>query len=200
MLYAGDPDEGQRALAPLAEFGEPVGDALGPKPYTAFQSMFDDAVGPGARNYWKSHYLGDLTGNAVDVICDHAAEMTSPESAIGMLSLGGEVARRNHDATASPHRDATWVRNIQSRWRDGSEDDHHIAWTRDLFEAMAPFATGGVYVNFMSADEGDERVRAAYGEEFYQRLARTKAAWDPENVFHLNKTIDPANGSPTQAE
>jgi FAD/FMN-containing dehydrogenase len=193
MIYAGDPGEGARVLAPLGEFGDPVGDALGPKPYTAFQSMFDDAVDHGARNYWKSHYLGELTGESIDVLCDHAARMTSPDSAIGMLSLGGEVARKPHDATPYPHRDAAWVLNIQARWHDPDEDERHVEWTRELFEAMAPFSTGGVYVNFMSEDEGDERVRAAYGEEIYERLAAVKAEWDPENVFHLNRNVPPAD-------
>ncbi|AFO58531.1 MULTISPECIES: FAD-binding oxidoreductase [unclassified Natrinema] len=193
MIYAGDPEEGARELQPLSGLGDPIGDALGPKPYTAFQSMFDDAVGPGARNYWKSHYLDDLTGDCIDVFCDYADRMTSPDSAIGMLSLGGKVARKPHDATPYPHREATWVVNIQSRWHEPDEDERHVEWTRELFEAIAPFSTGGVYVNFMSEDEGDERVRAAYGEAIYERLATVKTEWDPQNVFHLNQNISPAN-------
>jgi FAD/FMN-containing dehydrogenase len=191
MIYAGDSGEGQAALAPLREIGEPIADAVSPIPYVKFQSMFDAAVGPGARNYWKSHYLAELTGDGIDVLCDYASRMTSPESSIGMLSLGGAVARTPVDATAYPHRDATWVLNIQSRWRETENEDRHIEWTWELFDAMVPFSTGGVYVNFISGDEGADRVRAAYGDEIYDRLTEIKTEWDPKNVFHLNQNIKP---------
>lgn len=192
MIYAGSPDEGKAALAPLRSIDSPIADAVDPKPYVAFQSMFDAASGPGARNYWKSHYLADLDDDAIDTLCEYASRMTSSESAIGMLSLGGAVARTPPDATAYPHRDATWVLNIQSRWHDTENEDRHVQWTRDLFDAMVPYSTGGVYVNFISGDENHDRVRAAYGADFYDRLATVKAEWDPENVFHLNQNIEPS--------
>jgi len=196
MCYAGDPEEGRRVLAPLRSVGDPVADAVGPMPYVDFQSLFDGASGPGARNYWKSHYLAALDGAAIDTLCEHVARMTSPESVVGMLSLGGAVAAVDDDATAYPHRDAAWVVNIQSRWHDPDEDDRHVAWARECFDALTPHATGGVYVNFLGA-EGDERVRAAYGPATYDRLARVKAEWDPENVFHLNQNVTPASSGST---
>jgi FAD/FMN-containing dehydrogenase len=192
ILYGGDVEAGEAALAPLREIGDPIADAVGPMPYVDFQSMFDAASDAGAHNYWKSHYLAELDGDAVDVLCEHAERMTSTESAIGMLSLGGEVARRPTDATAYPHRDATWVLNIQSRWAGTEDDQRHVEWTRALFDDMVPFSTGGVYVNFISGDEGDDRVRAAYGEQMYDRLADLKAEWDPDNVFHLNQNVEPS--------
>jgi FAD/FMN-containing dehydrogenase len=85
--------------------------------------------------------------------------------------------------------------NIQSRWQGAEDDERHIEWTRDLFRAVSPHSTGGVYVNFISGDEGDERVRAAYDDEMYERLAAVKAEWDPENVFHLNQNIAPRSGT-----
>jgi FAD/FMN-containing dehydrogenase len=195
-IYAGDPAAGERALAPLREFRTPVADAVAPRRYVAFQSMFDAAAETGARNYWKSHYLPALTGEAVDVLCEHAARIPSPESVIGMLSLGGAVSDRPDDATAYPHRDAAWVLNVQSRWRDPTDDRRHVEWTRGLFDAMRPHATGGVYVNFVDGDEGRDRVRAAYGDTTYDRLAAVKAEWDPENVFHLNQNVEPAPARP----
>lgn len=154
--------------------------------------MFDETADAGARNYWKAHYLPELGEGAIDLLCESAARMPSRETSIGMLSLGGEVARREASATPYPHRDAAWVLNIQSRWREADEDSRQIAWARETFDALAPLATGGVYVNFISGDEGAERVRAAYGETTYRRLAAAKAEWDPENVFHLNQNILPA--------
>ena len=82
--------------------------------------------------------------------------------------------------------------NVQSRWRDGAEDDAHLAWARDLFDALTPYATGGAYVNFISHDEGRQRVHDAFGADAYERLAAVKAEWDPENVFHLNQNVRPA--------
>ena len=193
LIFAGDPAEGEAALAPLRNIGNPIADAVGLKPYTAFQSMFDASANAGARNYWKAHYLAELGDASIDVLCEHAARMTSKESAIGMLSLGGAIARQAAESTPYPHRTAAWVLNIQSRWREAADDARQIAWARDLFQAVEPFATGGVYVNFISGDEGAERIRAAYGGPIYERLAALKAKWDPDNVFHLNQNIVPAS-------
>nr|WP_224448691.1 FAD-binding oxidoreductase [Haloprofundus salilacus] len=189
MIYAGDPNEGKTALGPLREIGDPVADAVGPKPYTAFQSTFDAANAEGARNYWKSHYA-ELSDEVIDVLCEHAERLPTPESTIGMLALGGEISRQSADSAPYPHRDAPWVLNLQARWRE-PEDERSIKWSRELFDALTPHASGGVYVNFITETDDKERIRAAYGEEVYDRLAALKAEWDPENRFHLNQNIEP---------
>lgn len=192
LIYTGDPQKGETALAPLRAIGDPVADAVGLMPYTAFQSMFDASADAGARNYWKAHYLSELSDDGIDTLCERAAAMTSKESVIGMLSLGGAVAREADESTPYPHRNAAWVLNIQSRWREETEDEQHIAWSRESFDALTPFSTGGVYVNFISGDEGADRIRAAYGESTFDRLAKVKRDWDPDNLFHLNQNIPPA--------
>lgn len=192
MVHVGDPARGETTLAPLRHVGKPIADAVGVKPYTAFQSMFDASANAGARNYWKGHYLAELAGEGIDTLCEHAERMPSKESVIGMLSLGGAVARQPAESTPYRHRDAAWVLNIQARWRDATDDERHIAWARDAFEAVAPFATGGVYVNFISGDEGSARVHAAYDDTTYRRLAALKGEWDPGNAFHLNQNIMPS--------
>jgi FAD/FMN-containing dehydrogenase len=197
VVHAGRPGDGEAALAPLRAVGNPIADAVAPRPYAAFQSMFDATANAGARNYWKAHYLDELTPATIDLVCDHAARMTSAESAIGMLSLGGEISRRRGEDTAYPHRAAQWVVNIQSRWRDPADDDRHVAWSRGLFDALTPHATGGAYVNFISGDEGADRLRAAYGESTFRRLTAIKATWDPDNVFQLNQNIPPTYGGPS---
>ena len=107
------------------------------------------------------------------------------------MQLGGAVNRVAADATAYPHRDVKFIMNIHTRWADAGEDPAFISWARDLFDRMAPHATGGVYVNFMPADE-DQRVRSgAYGAN-YERLARLKARFDPSNLFRSNQNIRPA--------
>ncbi|HKJ77407.1 MAG TPA: BBE domain-containing protein, partial [Gammaproteobacteria bacterium] len=191
LIHAGDPVHGEAALAPFRTIGKPVADRVAPRPYTAFQSQFDASASQGARNYWKAHYLQDLDDEGIETLCVQAARMTSKESVIGMLTMGGAVAEQPPESTPYTHRDATWALNIQSRWREPDEDDHHIGWCREAFEAMKPFATGGVYVNFLSGGEGDARLRAAYGDRTYQRLAEVKRTWDPENLFHLNQNIQP---------
>lgn len=191
IIYAGDPAEGEAALSSLREIGDPIADAVGPKPYAAFQSTFDEANAAGARNYWKSHYFAELTDEAIDVLCEHAPLMTSPETTIGMLALGGAVSRESADSTAYPHRNAAWVVNLQARWREPEDEQRHIEWTRTLFDALVPVTTGGVYVNFISEDEGPERVRAAYGDEMYDRLVALKDEYDPENLFSMNQNVKP---------
>lgn len=191
MIHTGDPAAGEAALAPLRGVGKPIVDKVGLKPYTAFQSMFDATANAGARNYWKGHYFPDLSGEGIDVLCRHAAQMPSKESVIGMLSLGGATARVAPEDAPYPHRDAAWVLNIQARWRDPLDDARNIAWTRETFEAMGPYTTGGIYVNFLSGDEQAAR-RAAYGEDTYRRLQALKGRWDPENLFHYNQNIAPS--------
>ena len=190
VCYAGDPAEGQRAAAPLLSFGKPVGQHLGVQPYTAWQSAFDPLMTPGARNYWKSHNLTDLTGEAIDTVVQQIASLPSPHCEIFFGLIGGRARRVPSDATAYAHRDTLFAMNIHGRWEQASEDDHCIAWSRRAFQAMTPYATGGVYVNFMTQEETD-RVGAAYGSS-YERLRTLKRRYDPTNLFRLNQNIAPA--------
>jgi FAD/FMN-containing dehydrogenase len=192
VMYAGDVGTGEKVLTPIREIGSPIADAVGPKPYATFQTMFDGATNAGARNYWKAHYLTEMSSEAIDIMCEYATTIDSLETTIGMMALGREISRRPAESTPYQHRDAEWVVNIQSRWREAAEDDAHIAWARELFDSLTPHATGGAYVNFISQDEGEQRVHDAFGGDVYDRLATIKAEWDPENVFHLNHNVRPA--------
>ncbi|SFR61919.1 FAD/FMN-containing dehydrogenase [Halogeometricum rufum] len=191
VMYGGDVSAGEEVLAPIRAIGEPIADAVGPKPYTVFQTMFDAVAGLGARNYWKTHYLAELSEEAIGVICERAADIASPETAISMMALGREISRRPADSTPYQYRDAEWVLIIQARWRDPDEDETHTGWARGVFEDLASHATGGVYLNATSPDEGQAGVRDAFGTETYERLAMVKAEWDPENVFHLAPNVRP---------
>jgi FAD/FMN-containing dehydrogenase len=188
--YAGPMDEGERAMAPLRALGEPIADAIAPHTFTHWQSAFDPLLEPGARNYWKSHDFKDLSDALLDTVVDYAGRLPTPECEIFIAHLGGAIGRVPVDATAYPHRDAEFLVNIHTRWRDPAQDDECIGWARALFEAAKPMATGGVYVNFMPDDEAD-RVDGAYGAN-RQRLAALKAKYDPGNLFRLNQNIQPA--------
>jgi len=189
--YAGPPQEGVAAVRPLKELGNPIVDSLEPKPYLALQSMFDPGVPHGLHRYWKSVELPALTDAAIETLVEHASVQTSPKSYCIVFQLGGALGRVDEGETAFSQRGAAYNVNINAVWTDDDpEAERHIAWARDFFDAMQPHAGGRVYVNFLG-DEGQDRVRAAYGERNYDRLARLKRVYDPTNVFRLNQNIQP---------
>jgi FAD/FMN-containing dehydrogenase len=158
--------------------------------YTSFQQAFDPLLTPGARNYWKSHDLRQVTDGAIATILDFVAKLPTPQCEIFLGQLAGAASRVPPDAMAFSRRDAEFVLNVHTRWEQPEDDARCIAWAREFFTAMAPHAIGSVYVNFMPADETD-RVHAAYGVNF-GRLAAIKAKWDPNNLFRMNQNIEPA--------
>ena len=197
LCYDGDPQEGLRAVQPLRQLSVPLLDTVEVMPYPRFQCMFDANAPSGLLNYWKSVYLAALSDACIETIADHAEKMTAPLTQIHLQHMQGAAGRVPGDATAFSHRGALCSLNIVTKWTDRAESDGHIAWTRTFAEALKPHAQG-VYVNFLG-DEGDERVRAAYGQDTYQRLAALKRRYDPENFFRLNQNIRPA-GSGQQPE
>jgi FAD/FMN-containing dehydrogenase len=190
LLYAGDPRQGEPLIEPLRKFGTPVGEHVGVQPYTTWQQAFDPLLTPGARNYWKSHNFSTLKDGLFDTVIDYIDKLPSPQCEIFFGALGGATTRPTPESTAYAHRDAQFVMNVHGRWEDPTDDKRCIAWARDFFNASAPFASGGVYVNFLTADEGD-RVRTAYGPN-YDRLAQVKRKYDPDNLFRMNQNIKPA--------
>ncbi|WP_254767422.1 FAD-binding oxidoreductase [Salinilacihabitans rarus] len=187
-FYAGDVAEGEDVLAPIREFGDPIADAVGPNPYAGFQQAFDPLLTEGARNYWKSHNFRELSDDAIDTAVEFAARLPSPLSEIFFGQVGGAMARVPADATAYPHRDAAYVMNVHTRWEDPEMDDRCVAWSREFYDEMARYATGGVYVNFVSEREGEEDV--AYGEN-HERLVELKTRYDPTNLFRVNQNVEP---------
>jgi FAD/FMN-containing dehydrogenase len=188
--YSGDMKEGEKAMKALRGLGKPIADVVSPHPFAAWQAAFDPLLTPGARNYWKSHDFADLPDAAINVILDAVRQLPSPECEVFIAHVGGAMARVAANATAWPNRDAHFIMNVHTRWRDKAQDQGCIAWARHLFEAAAPFASGSVYVNFMPDDEKD-RVEKAYGTN-YRRLAEIKRRYDPGNLFRMNQNIRPA--------
>ena len=122
---------------------------------------------------------------------DHFSRVTSPHSAVLVEHLEGAVGRLGPEETAFPGRTAQFSFGIFAAWPHGEESDRHIRWTREFFAAMRPFVAEGVYVNYLSGDEGDERVRTAYSRIKYDRLVALKRKYDPTNFFRLNQNIAP---------
>jgi FAD binding domain/Berberine and berberine like len=191
FTYVGPVEDGEAALRPMREFGKPVVDLVMPKPYVAHQKMFDAALPHGRHYYWKSHKLGPLTDDSIDVVVENAFNITSPLSTVALFCFGGAVARVPEDATAFPHRDATHDINIVASWMPGDpEADRHIQWSRSFFEAMEPFSRG-VYVNFTNEDSPERVRQGAYSAAQWQRLVDLKAKYDPSNFFRGNANIPP---------
>ncbi|MCG3114645.1 MAG: FAD-binding oxidoreductase [Candidatus Manganitrophus sp. SA1] len=190
ILYAGKVEEGKRLIEPLHRFGRPHGEHIGPMPYTAWQKAFDPLLAPGARNYWKSHNFSQLSDGALDTVIEYAGRLPSPHCEIFFGLIGGQASRIAPDATAYAHRETKIVMNVHGRWEKPEEDKQGIAWARAFFNAAAPYATGSVYVNFLTEEES-ARVVAAYGPN-YDRLAQIKNNYDPENFFNRNQNIKPA--------
>lgn len=186
-------DAGDAAIARIAKLGEPLGMHVGPMPYAAWQQIFDPMLTPGARNYWKSHNFTQLSDGALDVVLRYASDLPTPQCEIFLGLLGGQAGAPPPQATAYPHRDALYVMNVHTRWEDPADDERCIAWARAFFADATPYASGGVYVNFMPQDEG-ERTSDAYGAN-YARLAQIKAAYDPDNLFRTNQNIRPASAA-----
>ena len=190
--WSGPLDQGEQAVAPLRSLGRPLLDLLKPRPFLELQSLNNPAVPHGWHYYWKSLETPPLDDAAIDLLLEHTARVTSPRSYTLLFQLGGALARAPEDATAYPQRDAAFNVNINAVWLPGDErSEDHIRWTRDFFTALEPHTGGRVYVNFLG-DEGQSRVRAAYGETKYARLTALKRRYDPDNVFRLNQNIKPA--------
>lgn len=193
--YSGTVEDGERAVRPLRRFGRPLVDLLEPSPYAAFQGGFDDTVPHGWHYYWKATNIGGLSDAAIGVIVDHAYSAGSPRSYAAMFHMGGAVARVPHDATAYAARDVAHNIVIDAVWLPDEADElaaAETAWARSFLEALRPHCSGGVYVNFLDSDDDARRVREAYGDQTYGRLAEVKATYDAANAFHHNKNIQPS--------
>jgi hypothetical protein len=191
--WCGDVEDGATALEPLRRL-EPAADVFGPMPYPALQGMLDAGAPAGLRNYFRGGYLSELTDDVIDVVLEEGAAMPSPMSQIHLHQMGGAVGRVGVDATAFSGRVASYTYNLVSTWSDASEDTVHIAANRRLAAALAPASMPSAYVNFLTDAPGDsgELVRAAYGDDAYDRLARLKREFDPTNLFRANYNVRPA--------
>jgi len=192
VVYNGPAAEGEQVVAPLRTFDTPLLDDIGVKPYTAVQQAFDEGFPAGARNYWKSSYLRAVDAGCIGVLVEHADKAPTPTSLVAIEHMmGGAVARVGADETAFGNRDAVYNLLLLGMGQDRADDGAIHAWARGAWQAVQPFATGGVYVNYMDGDEAD-RVGAAYGSAHYQRLAGIKRTYDPDNLFRLNQNIVPS--------
>ncbi len=189
VCYVGFMEQGQRELEPLRRFGPPLSDQIGPMLYTDVQTAADVFFPPGLRYYWKTHFLTEIRDEAIDALVTHFTTVPSPRSRVAFQQYGGAASRVGRTDTAFWHRDAQYDLIPTSVWTDNRESEANIKWVRELWDLMKPFASGGEYVNDLGED-GDDRVRAAYGAN-YEGLVALKNKYDPGNFFRLNANIKP---------
>ena len=187
--WCGDLDEGERVLKPLRSFGTPMLDLLTPKPFVDHQAMLDPSFPHGRWYYIRATDVAELTDDLIDLTADFAGRMRSPLTAFPIWQMGGAVARVDDDATAFRGRHVGHTFNLTGTVADAAGFDEEREWVREFHAALEPFQTS-VYVNFLM-EEGEERIRDAYGPEKYDRLKALKRKYDPDNFFSLNQNIPP---------
>lgn len=189
VCHSGSIEDGEKIVAPLRGFGRPVADIVTRRPYTQMQSLLDATQPKGRRYYWKSHYLPRIESKAVDTLIDHAARLPSPHSAILLFQLDGELGELPANHSPAGNRDAAFVLNIAASWENAADDASNLRWARDCFESTRAFSTGGAYVNFLTEEEGRDRIEAAYGKPILDRLAVLKKKYDADNLFRHTKNV-----------
>jgi FAD/FMN-containing dehydrogenase len=205
FAHCGSLEEAEKAVEPLRKFGPPLAEFVQPMRYVDFQTMSDNDWRFGNRNYWKPEFLQEISEAMIDTILENAAAFVPPNfqpqegenlsaqpiNYFEIGHMGGAAGRVGEMDTAFGHRDAPYLVNITSVWEDPSEDERMIAWARSFSQALQPFSAGGGYTNYFSPEEPQERLRASFGEEKFERLVDLKTKYDPENFFRRNQNIKP---------
>ena len=191
VCHSGPVDEGMRLVQPIKAFGPPMVDQIAEMPYLQLQTMFDGGSGPGQRAYWRSNFMQQLSDEAIETFAGLAdAGLAGAGTGMFIEHLGGAIARIGDHETAFSNRSANYNATILGSWPDAADDAANIAWTRAAGDKLKAFATGAGYVNYMTGDEGGERVRSTY-ETNLTRLREIKRKYDPENFFNSNQNIAP---------
>lgn len=189
LCHSGDPAQAARDLAPIRA-QRPIADIVGPRTYVNQQSILDPMQPQGLHSYWKTEFLPRLSDGALAAIRSQATAIPAPLSLGVIVHLGGAISDAAPDETAFGTRHAEHAFIAAGTWEPADpEPDRHRAWVRAAWEAIHPYAIGN-YVNGQMDDEDEARLREAYGDNL-ERLAKIKAAYDPENLFRRNRNIAP---------
>jgi hypothetical protein len=187
--YCGPLEKAEKIFKPIRK-KKPILDFVGPIPHPALQGMFDPIFPPGMQWYWKADFVREISDEAVALHAEHAAKMPTWQSTMHLYPIDGAAAKVANDATPWCYRDAKWAQVIVGVDPDPANKEKLVTWARDYFNATHPYSAGGAYINFMM-DEGEDRIRATYGKN-YDRLAKIKREYDPNNFFRVNQNIKPA--------
>jgi FAD/FMN-containing dehydrogenase len=188
--WAGGLDQGETAMKPFRDLAQPVGQMVAPMAYPWLNSAFDEIFPKGMRMYWKGNFVTELSDAAIEAHAEHGPKVPEVSATMHLYPINGACHDVGPEDTAFAYRNATFAPVYVVGWTDPAKDAERIQWVRDYYEATAPHSEPGGYVNFMDDDDQD-RVRDNYRGNF-DRLARIKAKYDPDNLFHLNQNIAPA--------
>jgi FAD/FMN-containing dehydrogenase len=188
--YTGALEQANLVLEPLRAYRKPAFEFFAPMPFPMLQTMFDGLYPRGLQWYWKADFVDTLSDEAIALHIKHGSQLPSMHSTMHLYPINGAAHRAKNTDTPWSHRTATWSEVIVGVDPDPANADHVTAWARNYWEALHPYGAGGAYVNFMMEDEGEDRIRATYGEN-YDRLAKIKATYDPGNFFRINQNIRP---------
>jgi FAD/FMN-containing dehydrogenase len=184
-----EPDRAEELLAPIRALN-PALDGVGPVPFPAMQSAFDALYPTGQQWYWRADFVDELTDEAIAIHTEHASQLPTPQSTMHLYPIDGAAARVGAGDTAFSYRGARYGQVIVGVDPDPANNERMTKWTRDYHDALHPHSAGGAYVNMMMHDEGPDRVRASYGDN-YDRLVEVKRRYDPANLFRVNQNIAP---------
>ncbi len=191
--YTGPHDRAEAVLEPIKSFGSPLLVGLHDMPFSVLQSAFDGLYPAGLQWYWRADFFHEISDAAIDVHCKYGAQLPTGHSTMHLYPIDGAASRVPADATAFAYRDGGWAGVIVGVDPDPANAESISQWTRDYWESLHPTSSGGAYVNFLMGDEGQDRIKASYRQN-YDRLAQVKRRYDPENTFHINQNIRPATG------
>lgn len=191
ICYSGDLADTEEVLQPIRALGDPVVDLLQERRYTQLQSLLDATQPKGHHYYWKTEFAAELSDDLMDTIQSLAAENPIPGGQMVIAHIGGALNELDEDDGAVNNRDARFAVGVAGMWPpDDPNGEDYRRWVRDAWEQFRDFSTGGNYINFQTADETDDRIRATYGDN-YNRLLEIKQRYDPENIFRVNRNIQP---------
>lgn len=195
VCYSGDLDRTDEVFAPMRALPNPLVDVLHDLPYVDVQSYLDDTEPKGNHYYWKTEYVSELGAELLGTLRDLFAECPIPDGDMGFLHLAGALNERADDDGSVGNRDVRYVVGIKGMWGAGEpEEEEYLRWVRAAGERVRPLSAARTYVNFQTEDEDEGRVRATYGSNF-ERLAAAKQAYDPQNLFRVNRNVPPATSA-----
>jgi FAD/FMN-containing dehydrogenase len=189
--WNGPHKEAKRVLQPLRDVAEVKAEKVDVMPFPALNSAFDGMVPKGMQHYWKADFIAELTDEAIAAHVEHGRRTPHISSSMHLHPINGAAQRVGADETAFGHRDKNFAPVIVGIWPDPADNEVNIRWVKDYYAAIHPHSgTDAGYINFMSGDD-DHRAADNYGAN-YERLSAVKAAYDPDNLFHVNQNIAPA--------
>jgi FAD/FMN-containing dehydrogenase len=191
--YAGPQEQVDEVFAPIREVGPPLLDGTHSMPYPMLQSAFDALYPPGLQWYWRADFFTELSDDCIAEHLKYARQLPTPHSTAHLYPIDGAVHQVGANDTAFSYREAKWAQVIAGVDPDPANAERISTWSKDYWDAVHPYSAGGAYVNMMM-EEGDERIKAAYRDN-YARLVALKNRYDPTNLFHINQNIKPTGGN-----